>query len=174
MSYPPAILTMAQNLIRELGNNSALHENRFYMLWNAILNYHFPITHDYGIAPQTSITGTGSKPEFLIVKVARDVESIVLIVELKKPSEDTDAGRENVKQELIDYIEERFSETTFPTIYAIAGIGLSWSAYKMDVSGSPNLELVFGWTGNVTAKTSYERMLQIVSGVDEMTGTTRG
>ena len=37
------------------------------------------------------------KSEFLVVKVARQSESIVLVVKLKKPSEDTDTGLENIQ-----------------------------------------------------------------------------
>ena len=118
--------------------------------------------------------GTGTKPEFLIVKVARLSESIVLVVELKKPSEDTDVGRENVRRELVEYIEERFEETEFTTIYGIAGIGLSWSAFKMSVNGSSEPELVFGWTSNVTSAASFNRMGELALMIDQMTGTTRG
>ena len=97
----------------------------------------------------------------------------MLVVELKKPSEDTDAGRENVRGELVEYIKERFGETEFPTIYAIAGIGLSWSAFKMSQAGPPEPELVYGWTSNVTAAGSFSRMGELAFMIDQMTGTTR-
>jgi hypothetical protein len=76
---------MAQNLITAMGNNPDIHENKFCMLWNAILNYHFTLDKDYGVAPQTSITGTGTKREYLVVKIAREEEHVVLVTELKKP-----------------------------------------------------------------------------------------
>ncbi|THV03157.1 hypothetical protein K435DRAFT_792037 [Dendrothele bispora CBS 962.96] len=164
---------MAQNLLRDIATNPDIHENRFHMLWNSILTFHFPVSFEYGVAPQTSITGTETKPEFLVVKVAREFESIVLVVELKKPSEDTDAGHENVKRELVDYIEERFGETQFTTIYAIAGIGLSWSAFRMANYGPPEPELVYGWMSNVTAVKSFELMNELALMIDQMTGTTR-
>jgi len=164
---------MAQNLLQVIAINPDIHENKFHMLWNGILNYHFPVTVQYGVAPQTSVTGLGSKPEFFVVKVAREEESIVLVVELRKPAEDSDAGRTNVKQELTDYIEERFDETEFDTIYAIGGIGLSWSAYKMQKAGSPELECIYGWASNVTSATSFSRLANIARWIDEMTGTVR-
>ena len=119
---------MAQNLLELTVNNPDLHENKFYMLWNSILSHHFPIDMDYGIVPQTSITSTGSKPEFLVVKIARLCESVMLVVGLKKLAQDTSGGRNKVKKELVEYIEEWFDETDFPVIYAITGIGLSWAA----------------------------------------------
>lgn len=173
MPYPRTILTMAQNLITIAGENPDVHENKFYMLWNGILYHHFPLSLEYGVAPQTSITGTGTKPEFLVVKVAREEESIVLVVELKKPAEDTPAGRQKVVEELAEYIEERFDETEFSTIYAIGGIGLSFAVYKMNKPGPPEPQLVFDWSSNVTAATSFDRMVQVATSIDEMTSTTR-
>ena len=41
------------------------------MLWIAILYYHFPLEKDYGVAHWTSITGTSTKLEYLVVKIAR-------------------------------------------------------------------------------------------------------
>ena len=125
------------------------------------------------MAPQTSVTGTGTKPEFLVVKVARDEEKLVLVVELKKPAEDTAAGRRRVASELAEYIEERFDEPHFNTIYGIGGIGLSWAAFKMDISGPPEPTQVVDWTSNVTAATSFQMMEQIVNDIDQMTGTHR-
>jgi hypothetical protein len=95
--------------------------------------------------------------------VAREEESIVLVVELKKPAEDTPAGRQKVVEELAEYIEERFDETEFSTIYAIGGIGLSFAVYKMNKPGPPEPQLVFDWSGNVTAATSFDRMVQVAT-----------
>jgi hypothetical protein len=101
-------------------------------------------------------------------------KSIVLVVELKKPAEDTPAGREKVVKELAEYIEGRFDETKFPTIYAIGGIGLSFAVYKMDKAGPPEPQLVFDWSSNVTeAATSFDIMTRVASMIDEMTSTTR-
>jgi len=104
MPYPQAIVTMAQNLLQEIADDPDIHENRFYTLWNSILTFYLPIIFQYGI--QTCITGTGTKSEFLIVKIVRESESVVFVVGLKKPSEDTDTGRENIREELLDFIGE--------------------------------------------------------------------
>ena len=96
MPYPRAVLTMAQNLLTLTASNPDVHENKFYMLWNGILTHHFPIELDYGVSLQSSVTSTGSQPEYFVVKVAREVEDIVLVVELKRPAEDSERGRENI------------------------------------------------------------------------------
>jgi hypothetical protein len=179
MPYPRAIITMAQNLIAQAATNANIHENRFYMLWNSILNHHFPIDFEYGVAVQTSQTEPGTRKEFLVVKVARDVESVVLVVELTKPAEDTTVGRQNVKSELVDYIDDRFEfdETQFPTIYGICGIGLSWVIYKFSKNEATlhpsKRELVMDWTSNVTAAASYTSMQELAAQIDAMSGTVR-
>lgn len=80
------------------------------------------------MALQTSITSTGTRPEYLVVKIARE-EHIVVVAELKKPSEESEAGKEIMIAELVEYIEELFDETKFTSIYGIGGIGLSWTAF---------------------------------------------
>ncbi len=174
LQYPRVIVTMAQNLIAfaAASEQSAppIHENKYYMLYNAILTHHFPLDLEYGIAPQSSIIGTG---EYLVVKVAREQESIVLVVEAKKPIHDTPGGRATVKKELIDYIEECLDETIYSTIYGIGCIGLAWVCYKMDRTGSGDPELVYDWTANITSAGAYESMKQLAERIHTMTGTAR-
>jgi hypothetical protein len=112
---------MAQNLLAfDAEQRDPIHENKYCMLYNAILDHHFPLARDYGIAPQMSTTGTGTNSEYLVVKVAREQESIVLVVGAKKPISDTPTGRATVRQELTDYIEERCDQTLFPRYMAWA------------------------------------------------------
>lgn len=73
------------------------------------------------MALRASITIMVSKVKFLVVRLVREEEGVVLVAELKRPTEDTDAGRQ-VKAEY------NFDETKYPTIYAIGAIGLSWTA----------------------------------------------
>ena len=51
----------------------------------AILCYHFPLDKDNGVAPQTSITDPGTKTEYLVVKIDREEEHVVVVAQLKKP-----------------------------------------------------------------------------------------
>ena len=169
MPYPKPILTMAQNLIASMGNDPNIHENKFYMLWNAILYYHFPLDKDYGVAPQTSNTGTGTKPEYLVVKIAREEEHVVVVAEPKKPLEETEAGKEKVMKELVEYIEERFDETKFSSIYGIGGIGLSWTAFRMHRAGSHQPQILVPWRSNITSSWAFDTLKAIASDIDKMT-----
>jgi len=171
MPYPQAIVTMAQNLLQEIADDPDIHENRFYMLWISILTFYFPIIFQYRVALQTFITGTGTKSGFLVVKIVQESESIVLVVGLKKPSEDMDTGRENIREELLDFIGEQCEETEFITTYAIGGIGLSWSVFKTSVTAAP--EPVFDWMSNITAAKSFNRISELALMIDQMAGTAR-
>ncbi|KAI6042236.1 hypothetical protein EDC04DRAFT_2661638 [Pisolithus marmoratus] len=122
---------------------------------------------------QVSEAGRGARPDFMVVKAAHHEEDIVVVVELKRPAENTPAGRRRVKEELAAYIEERFAATNFSTIYAIGGIGLSFVVYKMEKDGPPEPELVFRWSPNVTTAASFRKMARLASMVDQMTGTVR-
>ncbi|KAF8803650.1 hypothetical protein BYT27DRAFT_7194965, partial [Phlegmacium glaucopus] len=116
---------------------------------------------DYGIALQTSITDTGSKLEFLVVKVTRLHQ-----IELKKPAEDTPGGRERVKKELVDYIEERFDETDFPDLCHC----WHWPFLGCIKNGAERFSRTEGpWSSNVTSARDYTSLAGIVSMVHEMT-----
>jgi hypothetical protein len=166
MPYSEQIVAMARRLRDELEANPQLHENRFYMLWCAILQHHFPITSDYGLAPQTLSTGTGTRPEYLILKL-RDEEHLV-VVELKKAAEETDAGMERVEVELLEYIEDRFSKTRYPTIYGIGGIGFSWTVLKVDRAGSNRPTIIVPWRGHVTSNRSYLLLKNVADEIHAM------
>jgi hypothetical protein len=171
MTYPKTILTMAQNLTAAAGIDPNIHENKYYMIWNAILNYHFPLDKDYGVAPQTSITaaGTGTKTKYLVVKIARNEEHVVLVAEIKKPLEETEAGKENVMKELVEYIEKQFDETKFSSIYGLGGIGLSWTLFRMDKAGSHEPQILIPWRSNVTSAWAFDSLKEVVSEIHKMT-----
>jgi len=152
-----------------MGNDPNIHEDKFCMLWNAILYYHFPLDKDNGVAPQTSITSTGMKPEYLVIKIAREEEHVVVVAQLKKPSEETEAGKEKVMKELVEYIEEWFDETKFSSIYGIGGIGLSWTAFRMDRAGSHQPQILVPWRSNITSFWAFNTLKVIVSDIDKMT-----
>ena len=160
---------MAQNFIASVGNDPNTSHNKFHMLWNAILYYHFPLEKDYGVAPQTSIAGTSTKPEYLVVKIAREEEHVVVVAEIKKPLEETEAGKEKMMTELVEYIEERFDETKFSSIYGLGGIGLSWTAFRVDRAGSHQPLVLVPWRSNVTSAWAFDALKAIVSDIHKMT-----
>ncbi|KAI6042906.1 hypothetical protein EDC04DRAFT_2655344, partial [Pisolithus marmoratus] len=172
MPYPQGGLIMAENLMNLIAQKPDLPKSKFYMFWNGILTFHFPLQLDYIVALRSSTTGSNSMPKFYTVVQGGEM-NVVLVLGFKKPAEDTPVGKEEIVEELTSYIEECFNETKFSTIYAIGGIGLSFAAYKMEKSGPPELQLIFDWSSNVVSDESYGKMVQLTSMVDEMTGTVR-
>ena len=169
MPYPKQIITMAKYLTNELDDDPDLHETKFYMLWHTIISYHFPIDLDYGVAPETQITATGTKEMFLIIKAVRKTDHVVVVVKLKNSAEETKAEMETVKAELVEFIEGRFSETQYPTIYGIGVIGFSWTAFRVDRAGSDKPTIIAPRRGNVTSNQSFSVFEAVADEIHAMT-----
>ena len=169
MPYPKQIIIMAQNFIDEREENVQLQENKFYMLWDTILNLHFPFTLGYGMAPQTSITGTGTRQDFIVVKIIRESVDVVVVVELKSSSDETKAEMDTLQTELVEFIKERFSQTQYQTIYGIGGVGLSWTALKVDKMDFDRPMTIVPRRGNVTSNESFSRLKAVADEIYAMT-----
>lgn len=113
----------------------------------------FPTSRGYIIDDQ--VMGEGG--QLLIVRHA-GYRNPLLIVELKRPSKWTAAG----KDDLQTYIEGRFELTKYNTIYGLGGIGLRWMVCKMEKSGGPQPTLVLDWQNNIASETSYAQF-QIIA-----------
>ena len=120
-----------------------------------------------GLASQISSTGTGTRPEYLILKLC-DEEHVLVVVELKKAAEKMDAGMDRVEAELLEYIEDHFSKTQYPTIYGIGGIGFSWTILKVDRAGSNRPTIIVPWQGHITSNQSYLLLKNITDEIHAM------
>ena len=159
---------MAKNFLDEPEGSPDLQELRFYILWKAIFYHHFPPDLDYGMAPQLSITGNGV-PNFLVLRIAHGSEDVIVVIVLKKSANGTPDAMDNVVRELVAYIGERFTETGYPTIYGIAGIGPSWTALKMDKAGSRQLTTLVPWHDNVMSNESFLAFEAVADEIHAMT-----
>lgn len=111
----------------------------------------------------------GTKPEYLIIKISHEEEQVVVVVaKLKKPLEETEAGKEKVMAELVEYIEEQFNETKFSSIYSLRGIGLSQTAFWVDRTGSHQPHIIVPWWSNVTSSWVFNMLNAIVSDIHKM------
>ena len=169
MPYPKQIVTMAQNLLDEQEDNPGLYEIRSYMLWNAILNYHFPADLDYGVVHQTSATGNGTKPDFLVVRVFLESEHVVVVAGLNNSGGETQDAMDAVVKDLVDYVEDRFTETRYPAIYGIVGIGLWWTALRIDKTGLNQSPTLVPWYDNAVSNKSFLFLKTIADEVRAMT-----
>lgn len=111
----------------------AATEDKFHATYSGILTEWFPTSLGYIIDHQ--IMGPGGKPEYIVVRHAGGRRNPLLIVELKRPSKWTTAGKREVVDDLKTYIEGRFDLTKHNIIYGLGGIGLKWMVCKMTQDG---------------------------------------
>ncbi|KAH6919030.1 hypothetical protein BKA70DRAFT_39822 [Coprinopsis sp. MPI-PUGE-AT-0042] len=177
-SYPRPIFTLIQSMLPRMGLELGYTgEPELFMLWNAILNAHFPAEMGYGISFHKS-----DKPEdatnFLTVKLIQvRSESTVLVLGFKKPGDDTTKGREAVEKATADHvIGPGFDETDFDEIYTINSVGLSWASSKLEEpktesykSGEAQPERIVDWTTNMTSALSFDKMRMIASKINSLT-----
>lgn len=152
-------------------------EPELFMLWNSILNAHFPADMGYGISFHKSDKAEDAT-NFLTVKLIQvRSESVVLVLGFKKPGDDTTKGREAVEKATVDYvIGPGFDETDFSEIYTINSVGLSWASSKLEepksdkyASGEEQPERIVDWTTNMTSALSFDKMRMIASKINSMT-----
>lgn len=151
-------------------------EPQLLMLWNAILNTHFPASMGYTIAFHKS-GDQGDPTTFLVVKLQAREESTVLVMGFKKPGGDTTPGREAVEKATTDYaVGPGFDDTDFSEIYTVSSVGLSWTCSKLVESaseeygnGSKQPHRVVDWTTNMTSAHSFEKMREIARKINDLT-----
>ncbi|KAF4593136.1 hypothetical protein EYR38_008846 [Pleurotus pulmonarius] len=114
-----------------LGNEAV--EDHFHATYNSVLTEWFPTSLGCDIDHQK--LGPDGKPEYIVVRHAGGARNPLLIVELKRPSKYNDSGKQEVMDDLVEYIEGRFDLTQYNTIYGLGGIGLSWMEVKMVKNG---------------------------------------
>lgn len=75
---------------------------------------------------------------------------------------------ERVEVELLEYIEDHFSKTRYPTIYGIGGIGFSWTVLKVDRAGSNRPTIIVPWRGHITSNRSYSLLENVADEIHAM------
>jgi hypothetical protein len=164
MPYDQTIKAEAQ-YANSLGPTAT--EDKFHATYNGILTHWFPTAQGYVIDHQ--VMGEGGKPEYLIVRHAGGKRNPLLIVELKRPSKWTQAGKDEVHDDLTKYIKGRFDLTQYNTIYGVGGIGLHWAVYKMEKTGNHQLQVVDDWKDNIASDPSYTEFQNIANLVHHIT-----
>ncbi|KAF9000348.1 hypothetical protein BDZ89DRAFT_1082358 [Hymenopellis radicata] len=124
----------------------------FHATYTSVLSEWFPTSRGYVIDPQ---------PEYIVVRHAGEVRSPLLIAELKRPSKYNDAGKEEVKDELVQYMGGPLRPHTVQHDLWTCGIGLKWTVCKMVKSGSHDPEDIENWTDDITSDASYAKFSRI-------------
>ncbi|MCL6362612.1 hypothetical protein EXT49_21680, partial [Pectobacterium polaris] len=180
-SYPKGVITLLMNMIPRMAVNPKFTgEQESFMLWNAILNTHFPADMGYGITFHKTVDSKDGDDftNYLVVKLIREgEESTVLVVTVRKNADDSSPGREAVEKKAMEYVDSPgFDETEFPDIYSITSVGLSWAGTKMEepktekyLDGSEKPESLVDWTTNMASAVSFEKLKSIAGKVHSMT-----
>jgi len=88
---------------------------------------------------------------------------------LKKSTNETADARDNVVQELVDCIKGRFTGAGYPTIYGVAGIGLSWTALKISQTGSRQATTLVSWRSDIMSEESFLSLKAVADEIGVMT-----
>ncbi|KAF8488216.1 hypothetical protein F5888DRAFT_1344121 [Russula emetica] len=134
------------------------YEDKFHATYNGILSHWFPTSKGYLIDHQ--VMEKNLKPEYVVVRRAGGKRNPLLIVELKRPKKwdlPDEMGKKEINSDLTEYIEPRFKDTIYDTIYGLGGIGLRWVVYKKQKG--KELEVVQDWNedhyNDITSNTSF-------------------
>lgn len=163
MSYSALIHAEATTLI---GRGLDAREDEFHGIYHLILTHWFP--ENLGYIPAAQVLGAGGKPEYVVIHRTGHLlgtRNIVLISELKRPAKWTEAGRREVIDDLVNYIEGRFDLTQHDTIYGLGGIGLHWFVCRMRKSGSSWPTVVLDWQDDITSDGSFAQFGAIANAV---------
>src|SRR5258705_7015558 len=133
-------------------------EDKFYGLYNAILNHWFTTSHGYIIEAQ--VLGHGGKPEYFVIRHANGTRNPVMVVEIKRPNSLHTGGKDIAVQEIQGYMRRRFQDTSLDVMYGLAGVGLCWSVWKME-RGSATMVNVQQWRRSVASDVSHRRFERV-------------
>ncbi|KAG8959979.1 hypothetical protein FRC03_007243 [Tulasnella sp. 419] len=155
MAYDTATLQIARNLTQTSDSPTQTTSDNANMLWNAILNHHFPSYKGYGIAFDIPKVRSAAE-NFLRVKLAREKDSVVVVVALRRAGDNEEMGRKVLHHELVESMEKELDNTDFDIIYGVAGVGLSSSVVMVVKGGHP--EIVQDWISDSTSEAAYKMM----------------
>ena len=125
-------------------------------LCNAVLCTWFLLSKGYTVG--FHVSNGGGKPNHKHVSVRRvgGFRDPLLIVEHKHQAKWNDAGKQEVLEDLTEYMEAQFDNTKHNTIYGLACIGLHWMVCKMEKDCLPMPTTVLDWHDDISSDLSYD------------------
>jgi len=144
-------IKLEAHFVQLLGESAT--EDCFHATYSGLLTEWFPTSRGYIIDHQK--LGPGGKPEYIVVRHAGGQRPL-LIVKLKRPSKLNTAGKQEIIDDITEYIEGRHDITHYNTIFGLGGIGLDWMVCEMKKSGQDVPTIIQPWTPDITSDTSYD------------------
>jgi hypothetical protein len=163
----------------ELNNDDETIEEKFYPLYDKILNYWFPATEGYDVSPQWPIPDSRKTVDFAVTFVIEYDQHPLLLVEIKPPLDfQLVSGRNAAIAQVIHHLDEIGpTNQHVDRLYAISAIGKKWRAcYALRGNSSEGGRPVRGvternslrsarsdcWNLDITSDTSFEALKNIV------------
>ena|ERR1700734_1103442 len=104
-------------------------------IWLIQLN---PVTLVYpndGYIIEAQVLGPEGKSEYIIIQHVNHSQNLVMIMELKHPNMLHTGSEQATLMDIQDYVEQRFVDTCHNVLYGLAGVGITWSVWKMERGG---------------------------------------
>ena len=149
--YPQYIITAAA----QLKNDKETIKNKFFSLYNMILNYWFPSSEYFNVCPKWTIPSCERPDDFSIDFVIEHHNYPFLLVEISPPSDfQSFAGRRLAISQVIAHLDDIGPTNLHAShLYAISAIGKRWRAcYAFSGSGGEGGQPVEG----IAAKSSLQ------------------
>jgi hypothetical protein len=124
--YPQYIITAAA----QLKNNKKTIKNKFFSLYNMILNYWFPSSEYFNVCPKWTIPNCERPDDFSIDFVIEHHNYPFLLVEISPPSDfQSFSGRRLAISQVIAHLDDIGPTNLHAShLYAISAIGKRWRA----------------------------------------------
>jgi len=173
--YPQYILTKAA----ELNDDNEMIEQKFFSLYDKILNYWFPPTEGYDVCPQWPVPNAASMEDFAIPFVIEHHQHPLLLLVIKPPSDfGFQSGRNGAVLKAFNFLDDIGPNNQHADrLYAISAIGKRWRAcYTLKGKNSESGRFVTGvttksslrsprpeyWNPDITSEGSWEALKGIV------------
>ena len=174
--YPQYILTKAA----ELNDNfNEKMEQKFFSLYDKILNYWFPPTEGFDVCPQWLVPDSRRFDDFTTSFAIEHNQHPLLLIEIKPPSDfQFDSGRNGAILQVINHLDEIGPKNLHADrLYAISAIGKRWRAcYALKGNSSQGGQPVKGvakrnslssahpecWNPDITSEASWKAFQGIV------------
>ncbi|KAG8929595.1 hypothetical protein FRC01_004089, partial [Tulasnella sp. 417] len=166
--YEDCFIYLEQKRIsRLLEQGIVVGEWEYYYMWNHLLREWFPFPRGWMVYQEAELEVS---PSFR-VKVVLDTSGAsvqdgdfnwavgskpVLVAVVRSALKWTDAGRENILNELKTAMREALSESQVSVVWGIAALGFRWIAFKKE--GLAGAERLFDWRGDVLSPDSWRAM----------------
>lgn len=155
-------------------------ERDYFMFYTDLLRFWFPQEEGWVVKQEPSGADRKTIPDFIVcVRLNSKSEPTndwqvdkcrsVVVVELKRTAGNwSDAGRQQVRDQLEQYMEVEMNGEDLPVVWGIATVGFRWAAFRRRLLAS-KLETISDWKDDITSIPSWRAMRDFSNAVKQET-----